>query len=288
MSISDCPHAGLCGGCTYQGVPYTEQLDIKNSQVLDFLLQNDIRCGEYHPMQPSPHITAYRNKMEYSFGDEVKDGPMTLGLHKAGSYMSVIETDGCMIVPADFDVIRIAVLDYARRSGHGFHKKRTHSGFLRNLVLRRGERTDELLVNLITTDEETLDEDAFTALILGLPLAGRVVGILHTINNGRADTVACDSYKILHGRDHYFEELMGLRFGVGAFSFFQTNTSAVEHMFHEALEMLPDIANKKVFDVYCGTGTISLALSGKAGEVIGVEIVEDSVRAAGENAASNG
>jgi 23S rRNA (uracil-5-)-methyltransferase RumA len=226
--------------------------------------------------------------MEYSFGDEVKDGPMTLGLHRKKSYMSVIETDFCQIVPGDFNLIRKSVSEYMRRTGHGFHHKRTHSGFLRFLVIRRGERTGQILINLVTTDEETLDEAAFVEFILGLPTEDKVVGILHTTYCGRADTVGCDFVSTLYGHDFYEEKLLGLEFRVNAFSFFQTNTSAVDAMFSEALEMIPDLDEKHVFDIYCGTGSISLAMSSKAGRVTGIEIVGDSVLAARENAQRNG
>ncbi|MDR0519182.1 MAG: methyltransferase domain-containing protein [Clostridiales Family XIII bacterium] len=284
---SDCPHVGICGGCAYRGVPYDEQLEIKNAQVLEYLHDNKVVPLAYDGIAPAPRSSAYRNRMDYSFGDEVKDGEMTLGLHKRGSYMSVIDTDGCLIVPDDFNTIREAVLAWARASGHGFWHKRTHSGFLRSLVLRRGERTRELLVNLVTTDEETLDAENFMDMVRGLPLTDSISGIVHTIYNGRADTVACDSMSTLFGRDHFFEELLGLRFRVNALSFFQTNTSAVEAMFAEALTMLPDLNGKAVFDLYCGTGTISLAVASRAASVTGVEIVPESVRAAEENAALN-
>jgi len=285
---SDCPHADVCGGCTYRGVPYDAQLEIKNEQVLEFLRANEVSPGDYSGVAPSPHISAYRNRMDYSFGDEVKDGAMTLGLHKAGSYMSVINTDGCLIVPPDFNTVRAAVLAWAERSRHGFYHKKTRAGFLRNLVLRRGERTNELLVNLVTTGEETLDENEFTAMIRALPLQDAVAGVIHTIFAGRADTVACDSSRVLHGRDHYFEKLLGLDFRVNALSFFQTNTAAVEAMFAEALDMLPEIEGMDVYDIYCGTGTISLSVAARAASVTGVEIVSESVAAAEENAALNG
>jgi 23S rRNA (uracil-5-)-methyltransferase RumA len=226
--------------------------------------------------------------MDYSFGDEVKDGAMTLGLHKRGSYMSVIDTDGCLIVPGDFNLIRAATLEWARAAGHDFWHKRSHRGFLRSLVLRRGEATGELLVNLVTTSDEVLDGRAFADMLLGLPATGRVVGVLHTIYNGRADTVACDSMTTLYGRNHYFEDMLGLRFRVNALSFFQTNTSAVEAMFGEAFDMLPRLGGKSVYDIYCGTGAISLSLARRAASVTGVEIIPESVDAAQENAALNG
>jgi 23S rRNA (uracil-5-)-methyltransferase RumA len=282
-----CVHAEVCGGCFYRGVPYEEQLSMKNAQVLQLLLENNVTCGSYVGVSPAPRISAYRNKMEYSFGDEEKGGPMTLGLHRKRSYMSVLNTDGCLIVPDDFNIIRREVLTYMTERGHSFRHKRTHRGFLRNLVLRRGERTGELLINLVTTDEEALNEEEFCTFLLNLNTTDRIVGILHTIYCGRADTIGCDRVKTLHGRDYYQEHMMGLDFDVNAFSFFQTNISAVEAMFASALKLLPDTKDKTVFDIYCGTGTVSLAMAGNAKEVIGIEISADSVLAARRNAERN-
>ena len=289
---ADCPHEGVCGGCAYLGFPYEEQLKIKNGFVLEQLTENGITPLEYKPVRATAAAFGYRNKMEYTFGDEIKNGPMTLGLHKQGSYMSVINTDGCLIVPEPFNRIRSYVYDWAVAGNHSFHHKRTHSGFLRSLVIRRGERTGELLVNLVTTSEEALDEDAFCkvvfAAVQSLSENGQaLVGILHTINDRRSDVVACDSLKTLYGRNHFFEELMGFSFRVEAFSFFQTNTSAVESMLTEALSFIHGEKIGSLYDLYCGAGTISLALSKSAGSVTGIEINEDSVRAARENAVRN-
>ena len=263
--------------------------------VLSYLAEHGIMPGEYRPVRATSECLHYRNKMEYSFGDEIKGGPVTLGLHKQGSYMSVINIDSCLIVPEIFNRICKAVLEWAHSSGHSFHHKRSHSGFLRSLVLRRGERTGEVLVNLVTTSEEKLDEEAFYETVLaaagGTTLdvsGGTLTGILHTINDSRSDVVACDSKKTLYGRDHYYEKLLGLNFRVGAFSFFQTNTSAIESMLTEALALIPDTRAENLYDVYCGTGTISLALSKRAAHVTGIELVKDSVLSARENAERNG
>ena len=283
-----CKHSETCGGCIYQSVPYADQLKAKNDTVLAFLAENEIVPGEYRPVRATSERFAYRNKMEYSFGDEIKGGPMTLGLHKQGSYMSVIDTEGCLIVPDVFNRICSQVLSWARESGHGFHHKRSHSGFLRSLVIRRGERTGELLVNLVTTSEEALDEEVFLGAVLKAAGGDNLVGVMHTINDRRSDVVACDSVKTLYGRDHYFDKLLGFYFQVGAFSFFQTNTSAVESMLTEALALIPDTRSETLYDIYCGTGTISLALSTRAARVTGIELIQDSVLSARENAARNG
>jgi tRNA/tmRNA/rRNA uracil-C5-methylase (TrmA/RlmC/RlmD family) len=316
-NINVCPHAEKCGGCFYQGVAYDEQLAVKNSQVLGFLEDNGVVCGEYYPVKASPHILGYRNKMEYSFGDEVKGGELNLGLYRKRSYMSVITTDDCMIVPRDFDTLRRGCLAYMREKGHTHRSKKFRTGFLRNFVVRRGEFTGELLVNLVTTSAEVLDEEAFVGMLRSLPLEGELVGVLHTIFDGRADTVGCDSQRVLFGREYYLEKMPlgdpatsrrmtsgteipltgndvgtgnddGLLFNVHALSFFQTNTAAASAMFAEAFTMLPDLSDKHVFDIYCGAGSISLAIAGRARRVIGIEIVEDSVNSARENASLNG
>ena len=295
LSGKVCPHAGICGGCAYSDIPYEEQLQIKYDAAYGYLKENHIifNDDDIRSIRKTSEVFGYRNKMEYSFGDEVKDGPMTLGMHKSGSYMSVINTIGCLLVPESFNTIHAAVLEWAHASGYGFRHKRTHKGFLRNLVIRCGVRTGELLVNLVTSSEEELDGEAFKDLVLGLGVDD-IVGILHTINDRRSDVVAADSVSILYGRDHYYEEMLGLRFRVGVFSFFQTNPVAVEIMMKEAIETitggnspekLPSTGT--LYDIYCGTGTIALALSGCVEKAIGIELIEDSVESARVNAEIN-
>ncbi len=283
-----CKHTECCGGCSMQGIPYREQLAMKEKQVLELLAEKAIHPGVYLGIQGSPRQLAYRNKMEYTFGDMVKDGEMTLGLHQKGRFMSILTTDECLLVPPDFNRILSAVLLFCRQKGYCRYHKKSHQGFLRNLILRRGVRTGELLINLVTSSQDRLAEDAFVAMLQGLELDHRIVGILHTINDGMADAVFCDRLRILFGRDYYEEEILGLRFRVSAFSFFQTNVEAVERLYGEALSLLDHPEGKTVYDLYCGTGTISQALALRARQVIGVELVGDAVESARTNAALNG
>ena len=132
------------------------------------------------------------------------------------------------------------------------------------------------------------DEDAFREMILALPLENTIVGILRTINDRLADAVYCDELRVLYGRDYYMEKILGLDFKVSAFSFFQTNVAAVENLYSYAISLIDDFENKTVFDLYCGTGTITQTLAKKAGKVIGIELVEEAVKAAEANAALNG
>lgn len=283
-----CRDKDICGGCVYQGVPYEEQLSNKFGEVKGLLDKKDIRYGELLPIEGAPFRYMYRNKMEYTFGDMEKNGPMTLGMHKKKHFMSIVTVDQCQLVHEDFNVILRGVLEFASSRGYTHYHKKAHKGLMRHLIVRRGIRTGELLVNVVTSSEEGFDENAFVEMIRDLPLENQVVGILRTINDRLADAVYCDELRVLWGRDYYNEEILGLKFKVSAFSFFQTNVDAVERLYSYAVSLIDDFENKEVFDLYCGTGTITQVLARKAKEVIGIELVEEAVEAAKANAALNG
>lgn len=290
-----CKYKELCGGCTYQGVPYEQQVAEKEKEVLGYLEKKKIRVGEYLGFEGSPVISAYRNKMEYTFGNMERGGEMQLGMHKKGQYLSILNIDGCQLVDPDFSRIEMAVLEFCREKGYTFYHKKSHVGLMRNLVIRKGERTGELLINIVTASgdkilETDFDEEGFCSMLRGLEpeLNSEIVGILRTINDDPSDKVTAEQLKILEGRDYYNEEIMGLKFKVSAFSFFQTNIAAVERLYREAIGMVDDISGKTVYDLYCGTGTITQTLARSAKTAIGVEIVEDAVEAAKANAELNG
>ena len=283
-----CPHREFCGGCIYQDVPYEKQLEEKEREVLSLLEAKGVKPEKTDRIEGCPTPFCYRNKMEYTFGDFVKDGEMTLGMHRKKNFMSIVTVDSCRLVDPDFNVILRAVLDFAVEKGYTFYHKRSHSGLLRNLIIRKGIRTGELLVNIVTTSEEGFDEAEFTEKLLSLNLNNKVIGILRTYCDSLADAVVPDSLKTLYGRDYYMEKLLGLDFKVSAFSFFQTNVEAAERLYTEALALVDSFEGKNAFDLYCGTGTISQVLALKAKEVLGIELVEEAVDAARENAALNG
>ncbi len=283
-----CKHDEYCGGCIYQGVDYEKQKDMKCQEVLRLLKDKEIEYGEFLGFEGCPNQYRYRNKMEYTFGDQVKDGEMTLGMHQKGKFMSIVTVDSCQLVDEDFNRILSATLAFGNEKGYGFYHKKSHEGLLRNLIIRKGVRTRELLVNIVTSTQQDFDEEGYVKLICDLELENTVVGVLRTLNDNIADAVNCEKLKVLYGRDYYMEKIMGLDFKVSAFSFFQTNVEAVERLYSEALDMIDDVKGKTVYDLFCGTGTISQALALKAGEVYGVEIVSEAVDAARENAALNG
>lgn len=286
-----CEHFGKCGGCTYQTLSYEAQLKLKETMVRDLL--DKVSCQyEFAGTKGSPMEWEYRNKMEFSFGDEQKDGPLALGLHKKGSMYDIVNTDGCCIVNSDFTLILKCVLDYFRSKKASFYHKMTHKGYLRHLLIRRGVRSGEMTVSLVTSsqlpEEGTIDLSQLVQNLLNLPLEGTLSGILHITNDSLADVVQSDKTEILYGQDYFYEELLGLKFKISVFSFFQPNTLSAEILYNTVREFVGNTKDKTIFDLYSGTGTIAQVLAPVAKKVIGVEIVEEAVLAARENARLNG
>jgi len=284
---AECEHFGACGGCTYQNLPYEKQLNMKEKQVKELL---DSVCSDYEfeGIKASPQQMEYRNKMEFSFGDEVKDGPLALGMHKRGSFHDIVTVKDCRIVDKDYNLILQCVLEYFTNKGTRFYHKMRHEGYLRHLLVRKGIKTNELLVDLVTTTQEEVELGELTERLLELPLAGKLVGILHTLNDSLADVVQSDETKVLYGQDYFYEELLGLRFKISPFSFFQTNTLGAEVLYEAVRSYVGDTKNKMIFDLYSGTGTIAQILAPVASKVVGVEIVAEAVEAAKVNAGLNG
>lgn len=289
-----CPHFGICGGCLYQSLPYEEQLKIKEQQVKSLI---DGVCSSYvfEGIKGSPVFKGYRNKMEFSFGDEFKDGPLALGMHRRGSFYDIVNTPECQIVNQDFCKILTYTLEYFTEKKAGYYKKLQHVGYLRHLLVRRAVKTGEILAALVTSGQtETLETgeeellEGWRAGLLSLSLEGSFAGILHIRNDSLADVVQSDETRILYGKDYFYEELLGLKFRISPFSFFQTNSLGAEVLYETARGYVGETADKVVFDLYSGTGTIAQIIAPVASKVVGVEIVEEAVEAARENAAMNG
>ena len=336
-----CPNFGTCGGCNYQEIPYEQQLALKKEQVLrliDAVYEGDgyqydgilsvRKDGQYREW-------GYRNKMEFSFGDAVKDGPLTLGLHKKGSFHDIVDAEGCQIVHPDYSAVLACVREYAKENSIPYYHKRDHQGVLRHLLVRRAEVSGDMLVALVTSTQQEIDYSELVSRLLALPLEGQITGILQICNDSLGDVVQSDETKILYGKDWFEEKVLGLTFKISPFSFFQTNTSGAEVLYQRAREYVLgeinignagetgngnmaentpgeentpgsdalngkasggnatethtiDLHDKVVFDLYSGTGTIAQLIAPVACKVIGVEIVEEAVEAAKENAALNG
>lgn len=287
-----------CGGCMYQTMSYEHQLQMKAEQIKKLIDTAVIQSGQvdehgnadytFEGIKGSPQEFAYRNKMEFSFGDEYKDGPLSLGLHKKGSTYDVLNACDCKLVHEDMTKILTCVLEYCREQGYAYYHKMQHTGFLRHLLLRRGNTTGEILVNLVTTSQEQTDFGELKERLLNLKLEGEIVGFLHIVNDALSDVVKSDETRILYGKDYFYEEILGLKFKITPFSFFQPNSYGAEVLYETAREYIGNTKDMTVFDLYSGTGTISQILASVAKEVIGVEIVEEAVIAANENAKRNG
>ena len=296
--IPPCPHFESCGGCTYQQLEYDNQLALKSSMVKDII---DAVCSdyEYEGILGSPIEWAYRNKMEFSFGDEYKDGPLALGMHKKGSFHDIVTINDCRIVNEDYNTILKATLKYFEDKDIPFYHKMRHTGYLRHLLIRRSVKTGEVMVDLVTSSAysecgaaATLSEEEMLKglqdIYTGLSLNGKLVGFLHTVNDSLSDVVQSDRTDILYGRDYIVESILGLEFKISVFSFFQTNSLGAEVLYEKARSYVGTTKDKVVFDLYSGTGTIAQMLAKVAKKVIGVEIIEEAVEAAKVNAGLNG
>ncbi len=281
-----CKHFGICGGCRYQNLSYEQQLDLKKRQVEELIEKSGLSFA-IENIYGSPITEGYRNKMEFTFGDEEKDGPLALGMHKKNSFYDIVTLEDCRIVDPDFNVLLQAILKYFKEKGETYFHKIRHEGFLRHLVMRRSVKTGDILINLVTTTQSRLDESEFVNMILAQKIDGKVVGILHTLNDNLADVVQSDETKTLYGQDYFYEYLYNMRFKISPFSFFQTNTLGAEVLYDQVREYVGETKDKLVYDLYTGTGTIAQMLAPVASKVVGVEIVEEAVEAAKKNAVDN-
>lgn len=314
-----------------------EKLDVyPEEQSSNLKVETDVRkdaLGEiWEGIKASPVTKEYRNKMEYSFGDEYKEGPLSLGMHRKGGFHDIVTVDKCTIVDDDYNKIIRATRDFYEEKQVPFYKKMQHVGILRHLVVRQSASNKEILVNLVTTTRDDLritdangfditknegdardkyedrinDKmnsfrkelskklylDEFVDCLLSLPLNGKIAGILHTWNNSLSDAVVPERVVTLYGKDYIYDEVLGLKFKISPFSFFQTNTRSAEVLYETARSYVMDggsvNSDKVVFDLYSGTGTIAQILAPVAKKVVGVEIVKEAVEAAKVNAELNG
>jgi len=282
----DCPAFGVCGGCAFRNISYADELALKERMVNDLLEKYGVEGFEYLGIEPAPEADRYRGKMEFSFGDEGLGSGLRLGMRRKHSMYEVAAADDCLLADGDFNAIRRRALAFFAESSDAFYRKTDHSGALRNLIIRKGHFTGEILVNLVTTSALKTSLAPFVQALTALPLRGQIVGVLRTVNDSLADAVVCDRLEVLYGRPYYYETLCGLTFKISAFSFFQSNAAGAQRLYSTVREFAS--AASAAWDLYCGTGTIAQILSGVCGSVTGVELVPEAVEAARANAARNG
>ena len=284
------------GGCNYQYYSYDEQLKLKALNIEKEL--SEIVKYEYIFDEPikSVETEKYRNKMEFSYGNEVKDGAMILGLHKQNSFHDIVEVDGLKLMDNNFNKIYMFCNKFSQKSGLNFYHRTQHVGFFRNLVIRKADFTKQILVNMVTTSQidENLKNKFQKELVQGLlnlELENdfEITGILHTINDNFSDSVISEKEEILYGVRDLEEKILDLKFKISPYSFFQTNSKTVEKLYQKVLDYLEEINIKEaiIFDLFSGTGTIGQIVSKKAKKVYGIELVEEAVEKANENTRNN-
>lgn len=282
-----CSAFNKCGGCQNLGIDYQIQLETKETKVLQLFEQSGITIEKYEGITPSPNIYHYRNKMEYSFGNEYKDGPLNIGLKGRKRLIDVYYAPDCMIAPHDFNTIVSFSREFFLSENLTFRNFLRHQGYLRHLSVRQGTHTHEILVHLSTDKDYEKDHivDRWAQMLTGLKLEGTIKGILHSRSDTRSNMFAVENTRTLYGQDLFHDKIEDLSFKISTGSFFQTNTRAAEKLYGIVLEKMGECT--VAYDLYSGTGTISLLLSKKAKKVYSIEIVPQAVAAAKQNALDN-
>jgi 23S rRNA (uracil1939-C5)-methyltransferase len=278
-----CEHYPACGGCRFQDLAYEAQLEAKAAQVGDALRRlAGIAEPPLEPALPAESPFHYRNKMEYSF-TQTPSGP-ALGFHKAGRWDEVLEIERCWLTTDLGNAIRLAVRDWAREEGLAAYDQAEQTGYLRHLVVREGRNTGQVLVQLVTAPGERFETGYLVEVLQRFP---EVRSIHWAVNEGPAEVTNLPTI-LLWGDEAIEERLGGLRFRVRPNAFLQTNTAMAERLYALAGEYAALTGSETVWDLYCGIGTIGLSLASKALTVWGIEVSEESVACALENAELNG
>jgi 23S rRNA (uracil1939-C5)-methyltransferase len=265
-----CLHGGEpCPGASWQGLPYERQLEHKHEQVGDALRRiGGLDDFELEPIEAAAETWRYRNKLEYSFGES--EGRLALGFHRRGSWQDVVDVEDCLLASDANNAARNAVREWARKEGIPAYDRRAHEGVLRNLVVRDSARTGQVQTRLVTSQASFTQPPVDLHTVIEGPGGGTIgpTGVL--------------------GSEHLAEELGGLRFRISPLAFFQTNTAMAERLYGLAADYAGLTGTERVFDLYCGIGTIALSLARSAGEVWGIESVAEAIGDAEENARLNG
>lgn len=283
-----CNHYDVCGGCSILSIPYEKQLEIKANQLNTLFEESGHGELKDFTVLPSTKNLEYKNKMEFTFGNETIEAPLALGMHMKTKSNSITTVDTCIIVDEDYRKILKSTVDFFAEEGLSFYKVMKREGFLRHLVVRKGHNTKEILVNIVTTSQLDYNFEPYVKMLLDLDTEATISGILHTTNDSFSDAVVCDKLDVLHGKDYIYEELLGFKFKISPFSFFQTNTSGAEVLYQAVIKLLKNAKDRVLFDLYSGTGTIGIICSSHVKEVIGVEIIKEAVDMAKENCQING
>ncbi len=292
-----CKFFGICGGCKQQDLSYDIQVKYKQQQVVEIYRKlGGFSDFQTDPIIPSEHIFYYRNKMEYSFGDrrwltkselniEMIDKDFALGLHIPRIYDKVLDVDECFLQSETSNTILNFTRKYFKDKNTSVYSTKTHVGYLRNLVIKQSQKTNDLMVNLVTSEENNeLINDYCSSLLKAVP---EVSTIINNISKKKAAIAIGDYEKIIYGSGFIYDEIGKYKFRISANSFFQTNTNQAEKLYQTAMDFVELTGNEIIYDLYSGAGTIAIFLSEKAKLIFAFESVESSIGDAKANAQLN-
>ena len=289
-SRNHCPVADICGGCAYQKLPYETELMLKLDMIKKLFSEKGVSYNGDISINRAPLTEGFRNKMEYTFGDREKGGELVLGLHRQNRFYEIVDTIDCNVIDEDFNKIRFAVQNYFREKNASFYHKSHREGLLRHFIIRKAFRSNEIMLILVTTSDGSFDDmrrKLFINYITNLELDADIVSIFHVINDSPADAVVPEQVELVYGKDHITEEMLDLKFNISPFSFFQPNVFTAEKLYKKAFDFAQIDENMDILDLYSGTGTITQVMASRAKSATGIEIVEEAVEKAKENARIN-
>ena len=277
-----CPVAKLCGGCDFWHLDYEEETRLKAQRVTDCLNRIGGENLERLPILAAPTCEGYRNKAQYPVACE--KGRAYAGFFKAGTHQ-VVENTRCRILPEETDRIKAIVMDYVNKNRVPVYDEATHRGLLRHIYVRRGAVSGQILVCLVVNGNGL---PKVSGLIDALKAVPGFTTLVLSVNTKKGNAVLGDKFVTLYGPGYIEDTLCGLNFRLSARSFYQVNHSQAQRLYREAISLAEITKEDLVLDLYCGVGTITLAMAAAAGRVIGVEVIPQAVEDARENAVRNG
>ncbi len=293
-----CQHFGVCGGCRWQPLPYTMQLEAKRQQVEDQLVRiGHLEVPEIRPTLPSERIEYYRNKLEFSASDKrwllrdedpaavPEEDRMGLGFHVGKFFDKVLDIKECHLQPEPSNAIRLFIKQFCIENGYEFYNIRENHGFFRNMFVRNTEKGEVMLILIFAQEDEARRKALLDALIARFP---QISSLYYVINEKLNDSISDQSPILYYGNEAIYEEMEGLRFKIGPKSFYQTNSLQAYRLYSVAREFAALTGQEVVYDLYTGTGTIAQFVSRKASKVVGIEYVPEAIEDAKFNAAANG
>ncbi len=293
-----CEHFGVCGGCKWQNLPYEEQLKFKREQVCDQLRRiGKIELPEIAPTLPSEKTTFYRNKLEFTFsakrwmtseevaGEEAIKDPEALGFHIPGMFDKVLDIRKCWLQRDPSNEIRLEAKHFCLDHGYAFYDIRTHTGLMRNLVIRTASTGQIMVIVVFAQDDQRKITSLLDRLATKFP---EITSLMYVVNTKLNDSIGDQEVILYRGSDHIFEEMEGLRFKIGPKSFYQTNSAQAYKLYKVARDFADLRPEDTVYDLYTGTGTIANFVARQCGKVIGVEYVPEAIDDARVNSEING